>query len=82
MNTDFKELFKSLTDIGKGLRELAEIISETWDGLMCPIRKLFKILSEMDFKEKKKYAPVKKITPNKVVLLSKRSNVHYCRNNC
>ena len=71
-----------VNDINEVLRNLVEAFRETWDRFMNPFRELLEILEEMKIPEKKSYIPVKKIAPKKVILLSKRLNVHYCRNNC
>jgi hypothetical protein len=67
------------------LRDLVGDLVEAWHRFQ-PLddlyEDLFGILEEVKIPEKKLYIPVKKIAPKKVVLLSKRLNVHYCRNNC
>ncbi|WP_339790917.1 hypothetical protein [Tissierella sp.] len=71
-----------MNDINEVLRNLVEAFRETWARFMDPFRELLEILEEMKIPEKKSYIPVKKIIPKKVILLSKRLSVHYCRNNC
>lgn len=64
---------------GINVKELCEVLRDLVGDLY---EDLFGILEEVKILEKKSYIPVKKIIPKKVVLLSKRLNVHYCRNSC
>lgn len=77
-----KEFYVQFDDLCKAFGALADAIVEGWNTLISPIRELCKILKTVEVPEKKSYIRVKKIIPNKVVLINKRLNVHYCRNNC
>lgn len=60
----------------------AKIFIDVWEHMAPPIKELLELLKEIKSIVKIKYDPVKEIKPNKVILINKRFNMYYCRNNC
>ncbi|WFA10341.1 hypothetical protein [Tissierella sp. Yu-01] len=76
------DIYKICIDIGEAFIELAEAIVEAWDTFITPLKEFCEVLETVKVPEKKSYIPVKKIMPNKLILLNKGLNIYYCRNNC
>lgn len=73
---EFNDIREAFSSVYKAFKEFVDTIVKAWNTLIIPF------LKEIEVPEKKSHIPVKEIKPNKVIVLSKRSNVYYCRNNC
>jgi len=85
MEYDYSSICDAVNKIMKFTKEIAELITNTLNEIRPYIKEIWKFMqlsTKKELNEKVKHNPIRNIKPNKAIMLRKRTNVYYCRNNC